>query len=211
MKKSLFVMPVLLYLVLCRANAQELPIRAGFKLGLPNIAGLNFEYVTPLMDGKLAGSLDITYIPIGISEPVLTNYSAESFRFAVSYVELAANYYFFKQGKGLYGSAGIGRLGANYRYSGVVSDINGELTNGTAKANFSAVLLNFKLGAKLGNTFYFRPEIGYGIVGRMPASAAVTVTFPDGTTESASESDYVEAPGFLGGSVIFNLGFGFAF
>jgi hypothetical protein len=172
---------------------------------------LNFEYVTPLMDGKLAGSLDITYIPIGISEPVLTDYSVEDFRFAVSYVELAANYYFFKQGKGLYGSAGIGRLGANYRYTGVMSNTDAGLANGTAKANFSAVLLNFKLGAKLGNTFYFRPELGYGIAGRMPANAAVTVTFPDGTTESASESDYVEAPGFLGGSVIFNLGFGFAF
>jgi len=210
MIKSVLLLFMLLCLAQVAAFAQDNPMRIGTKIGLPNVVGMNFEYVTPWLDGKLAGSLDVSYIPIRLTDPGLNSYSVEHYRFIFSYVELAANYYFFKEGKGLYGSAGVGRVGVNYRYTGVVSDVDAQLTNGTARASLSGILMNFKIGAKLGNSFYFRPEIGYGIVGSMPASTAVTVTFPNGTTGFESDSERIDAPGFLG-SVIFNIGFGFAF
>ena len=42
---------------------QELPLRIGLKVGYPQVAGLNLEYVTPLLNKRLAADLDLSYIP----------------------------------------------------------------------------------------------------------------------------------------------------
>ncbi|MDA0194567.1 MAG: hypothetical protein O2951_05885 [Bacteroidetes bacterium] len=118
-------------------------MRIGLKLGVPNIVGLNFEYATPALNNKLAAALDFSFIPITIADVDLK----------FTYFELGANYYFVKEGKGPYGHFSYGRIGFDGTYT---DDTYGE---GTAKVGFS--LLNFKLGAKFGNGFYFRPEIGY--------------------------------------------------
>ncbi len=44
--------------------AQEKPLRIGLKFGVPNLAGLNVEYVTPLLDSKLAAAVDFSIISV---------------------------------------------------------------------------------------------------------------------------------------------------
>ena len=63
-------------------------------------------------------------------------------------------------------------------------------------------LVNIKIGAKLGNGFYFRPEIGFAAGG----GGTYEVTYDDA---DATVVEYA-APGVFGG-VVFNLGFGVAF
>ena len=52
MKKSLIFL--CLFTISTFAFSQEKPFRVGLKFGIPNIAGLNLEYVTPALDEKLA-------------------------------------------------------------------------------------------------------------------------------------------------------------
>lgn len=208
MKKSTLLLVVCVCLVQLNSFAQENPFRIGTKIGLPNLAGLSFEYVTPALDGKLAAFLDASYIPISIGRPA-HGYLVDDFRLAVSYLELGANYYFFKPGQGLYGSASLGRLSAAVTYKGMESSFDSSLVDGQAKAKASVTIMNLKVGAKLGKRFYFRPEIGYGISTGLPQAIEAEVRYPDGTTET--ETTDLPAAGIFNGSVIFNLGFGFAF
>ncbi len=164
------------------AQAQEKPIRVGIKIGVPNIVGLNAEYVTPALGGKLAPTVDFSYFS-------LTSGDA---KVSFSYFELGGNYYFMKQGKGLYGHLSYG----NIAFKGEYTDPT--LGQGEGKATIS--LVNIKLGAKLGNTFYFRPELGFAA----GSGGKVTVDYPG---ESVEE----DVPSFLGGGLVANIGFGFAF
>jgi len=70
-------------------------------------------------------------------------------------------------------------------------------------------MMNFKIGAKLGKTFYFRPEIGYGISSGLTQRIRADVRYPDGTTET--ETTDLPGVGMFNGTVVFNFGFGFAF
>lgn len=196
MKKLIAVLTVLLC-VAATMNAQEKPIRVGLKFGIPNIVGLNGEYVTPVLGGKLAPSLDFSYFGIGIGGTHVS----------LSYFELGPNFYFFKEGRGLYGNLSYGRIGASLKYEDVASQVDASLGGGSAKASIGVSRFNIKIGAKWGNTFYFRPEIGYAIASAT-SNVNVEVEFPDGTKESQSQ----EVPGFVGTSgILFNVGFGFAF
>ncbi len=67
--------------------------------------------------------------------------------------------------------------------------------------------MNLKVGAKFGNGFYFRPEIGYGI---LAGGSKVEVEYTDPITNTTI-SEEEEVPGFLVGGVVFNPGFGVAF
>jgi hypothetical protein len=184
MKKLLF--SVFLALVVLASNAQERPMRIGFKFGIPQIAGLNLEYVTPLLNGRLAGDLDLTYLPFGV----------------VSYsnIGIGANYYFFDEGQGLYGGIGYSRW--NFGGDWDIEDSNGIAGKGTAGIGENR--LNLKLGGKHGGLFYFRWELGYGMA----------LTSPDlkvtGTINGVSVTETIDLPlsipGFTG-----NIGFGFSF
>ncbi|MEQ9216686.1 MAG: hypothetical protein RLO17_01500 [Cyclobacteriaceae bacterium] len=94
-------------LILCAAlfiafagQAQEKPFRIGIKFGVPNIVGLNAEYVTPILGGKLAPTADFSYFSL----------SAAGAKVSFSYLEIGSNYYFMNQGKGLYGHVSYGIL-----------------------------------------------------------------------------------------------------
>ena len=188
MKKSIiFLLAIFLFSGI--SFAQEKPIRIGLKFGVPNLVGLNLEYVTPLLDSKLAPTLDLSSISISSGDAKIN----------FSYLELGGNYYFVNQGKGLYGHFSFGRIGFKATYSDPV------LGEGEGKIGLN--LLNFKLGAKLGNGFYFRPEIGFGA---LAGSSVVSVKYTDPST-NIIVTEEEEIPGFLGGGVVFNLGFGVAF
>jgi hypothetical protein len=170
-------------------SAQENPFRIGLKFGVPNIAGLNLEYVTPLLDNKLAAALDYSSISI----------KAEGNEFSFSYIELGGNYYFMNEGKGLYGNLSFGRVGFKGTYEDAI------LGNGKAELAFN--LINLKLGGKFGNAFYFRPEVGYGI---LTGGSEIEVEYTDPlTNETVKEKE--ELPGFLAGGAVINIGFGISF
>ena len=72
------------------------PFRLGFKFGAPNVASLEFEYVTPALGNRLA---------------LFANYTGASFNVdqidtSSNIFEIGSNIYFSKnrEGRGMYGS-----------------------------------------------------------------------------------------------------------
>lgn len=178
--------------------AQEKPIRIGVKIGFPNVIGGNIEYVTPLLGKKLAASIE--YSSINADKFI------EPDEAKLSYLQIGFNYYFFKEGKGLYGNVSYGMLDADLTLKEIESDSDSEKI-GTAFVNLSNNSFNIKLGAKLGGTFYFRPEIGYSF-SSIDDMVDVRVEFPDGSSEN---QERIEIPSELTQGLLFNIGFGVAF
>ena len=176
---------------------QEKPFRIGVKIGFPNIIGGNVEYVTPLMNNRLALAVDYSSLN---ADSYIEPDTGE-----LSYVQVGVNYYLFKEGKGLYLSANYGVLDAELTLNDIESDIDYD-KYGTAFAELSNKSVNIKLGAKLGGLFYFRPEVGFGFTSLDP-ELNVVVNFPDGTSEYHNE----EIPEELTKGLMFNIGFGFSF
>jgi len=172
--------------------AQDRPFRIGLKVGVPQIAGLNLEYVTPMMNKKLSADLDLSY------------FSFSSGSATVSYMNFAigADYYFMREGKGLYGGIAFGRSSFSASED-VIEDNNGGTA--TAKGTLGLNTLNLKIGGKHGGLFYFRWELGYRIA-LNSATLTETATYPDGTGYTNSVSLPVS-----GGGILADIGFGFAF
>lgn len=173
------------------AFSQERPVRIGLKFGYPQLAGLNLEYVTPVLSNKLSADADISYFSLKVDE------SNASY----TYFSLGANYYFMNEGRGLYGGLGFSRqaFGADL----TVTDPQ-TLQTATAKASFAFNNMYLKIGGKHGGLFYFRWNLGYAIAlndGQLEAEA----TF-QGRTEKRIESTPIS-----GGGIITDVGFGFSF
>ncbi|MDN5204600.1 hypothetical protein QQ008_24625 [Fulvivirgaceae bacterium BMA10] len=177
------------------SHAQEKKVRIGVSVGVPNIAGFHGEYVTPLLNNRFAPMVQASFLSATFSDVEVK----------VSYIELGGNYYFFKEGKGLYGNISYGRLSTEVTFSDLDSETTSR-TGGTGSADLTMSRFNFKLGAKLGNGFYFRPEIGYALT-YIPETVEIRATFPDNSTEIQQE----ELPTAVGIGLIFTLGFGIAF
>lgn len=97
--KKLLILSAALFMAYA-GQAQEKPFRIGIKFGVPNIVGLNAEYVTPILGGKLAPTADFSYFSL----------SASGAKVSFSYFELGGNYYLMNQGKGLYGHLSYGNI-----------------------------------------------------------------------------------------------------
>ncbi len=178
------------------ASAQSKPIRIGVKAGLSNLASLNFEYVTPLANEKIAFSGDFSTFSLNIQD-VDTDFT---------YWEIGAHYYLLRNGRNVYVGLSYNSFDSDLTFSDLDSNQgNGSGGEGTTSYDFTAV--NLKVGGKFGGTFYFRPEIGYAISGGGDDSVQIDTTFPNGSQEIITE----DLPGALTGGLLFNIGFGFAF
>ncbi|MEM0518598.1 hypothetical protein [Aequorivita flava] len=170
------------------------PLRIGTKLGIPSLITLNAEYVTPLLDERVAASLDF----ISFSKTV------DDVSIKYNNFEIGTNVYLNETGKGLYGSLSY----LSFKSTGTFEDVDfddGSYGPGKAKIDFSTI--NFKVGAKLGRVFYFRVELGYGF-GKIPE----TVTVVSSDSNAKAQEDIPNIPGMgSSGTVIFNIGFGFGF
>lgn len=170
------------------------PLRVGLRIGIPHLITANVEYVTPLLDNRVAITLDY----LGLSK----NFTDGIFRF--DNFEAGTNIYFKNTGKGLYGSltyfsfrSGVGFVDYEF-YDGFRAD---------GRADFDFNSFNVKLGAKLGKTVYFRVELGYGF-GKVPDYVQVIST----THNLSAREDIPNVPGISSsGIVVFNLGFGVGF
>jgi len=199
MKKSIKISTAIFMLLISTVLfAQEKPFRIGVKIGFPNVIGGNIEYVTPLLEKKLAASIE--YSSINADKFI------EPDEAKLSYLQIGFNYYFFKEGKGLYGNVSYGMLDADLTLNEIESDFDSEKI-GTAFVNLSNNSFNVKLGAKLGGIFYFRPEIGYSF-SSIDDMVDVRVKFPDGSSEN---QEGIEIPSELTQGLLFNIGFGFSF
>ena len=177
------------------------PLRVGLKIGTPNIIGGNLEYVTPFLNNRIA--LFIDYSGFTIKD--------DASKIGLKYFEAGTNIYFKENGKGLYASLAYGNLNLDGNYSDAET-VNGTLYEGKAVGSIDISTINAKLGAKLGNKFYFRIEAGYGF-GDIPQEIEITGTEKNtGTTKT----DYVEIPDDIpgideSGYLLFNIGFGISF
>lgn len=181
------------------------PFRIGAKIGFPNLIGGNLEYVTPLLNNKLAVNLDYSMMKSDwlIEEEGEADASGEKDEVNFTYIEGGLNYYFFKPGRGLYGGVSYGNI-----------KIEGTLHNEDSRVIIDAShgSMNLKLGAKLGGLFYFRPEVGYSF-SPLPDHVEATKVYNDGSRETMrQEFDTDVSPyNLLFSGLIANIGFGFAF
>lgn len=183
-------------------NYKVRPVRLGLKLGFPNMVGGNVEYVTPLLNDRLAVSLDYSSIK---SDWFLSEEDETDINY--SYMEGGLNYYFFKAGKGLYGGVSYNQL----NFDGETT-VEKEGMTGTGSVDYNHNSFNIKLGAKLGGLFYFRPEIGYSF-SSLPKTIEYQAQYPDGTTEQETFdfSEELASADILFKGLMVNIGFGFAF
>ncbi len=197
---------ILLILCCCFSYAQETintsvqkgesikPLRIGVKLGVPSLLTINAEYVTPLLDNRVAATIDYMSLSQTVDD-VFVKYNN---------FEIGTNVYLNNTGKGLYGSLSYFSFSSNGTYPDVEFD-DFTVEDGEAEINFNT--LNVKLGAKLGRVFYFRVEVGYGF-GEIPERILVESI----ESNKVTFEDIPAIPGIgKSGALIFNFGIGFAF
>lgn len=172
------------------------------KIGLPDIVAGNIEFVTPLLNNRIALFAD--YSKFNVNE--------EDAEVKVNYIEGGLNIYFNTKGRGLYASVSLSNLKVDGKYTNVETR-DGTTYDGSATGDVEIKTTNLKLGVKLGKKFYFRIEAGYGF-GDIPQEIEVTGTVTSGGM-STTETDYVEIPDIPGisesGMIVANIGLGFSF
>ncbi len=171
------------------------PLRIGGKVGVPSFFTISAEYVTPLLDNRVAFAID--YFPLRIN---LLGIESKFKNF-----EIGSNIYLNNKGKGLYG--GLSYYTFNAEVSNIEEVAFDDDSFGTGETSIKFNTFNLKIGAKLGSAFYFRIELGYGL-GNLPETVVVTST--EGDSRTTLEID--EVISFLGNGVpIFNFGIGYSF
>ena len=180
----------------------------GLKIGVPNIAGLSLEGVTPLLDNRVAPFFDYSSF----------NVNPDEVEVGLSYTEFGTNIYFGNKGKGVYAGIGFGTLSTDLTFTDIVlSDNNENSGSGEATISPSINTTNIKLGIKTGGRFYFRLELGYGF-GDIPDTIDVSGNFSyteNGQTITGNGTTTEEFPTIPGvgtsGVIVGNFGFGLSF
>ncbi len=172
------------------------PLRIGIKAGIPSFFTINIEYVTPLLDNRVAFAVD--YFPLKIN---LLDIDGRFNNF-----EIGSNIYLKNTGKGLYGGISYYMFDAKATNLTDYEFDNGSFGAGETSLKFNT--FNLKIGAKLGKAFYFRIEAGYGF-GNIPETIEITSLDGNGSiTENISEVfSYIGKAGVP----IFNFGIGYSF
>ncbi len=180
------------------------PYRLGLKIGAPNAASLEFEYITPLLHNSIGLFVNYTGASFKVDQ---VNTSSNIF-------EIGSNIYFSKnrEGRGVYGALSYQSIRSNLKIENYEAE-NGIIYEGNAKTKVSYSGLNVKIGAKLGRKFFFRTEVGYSF-GEIPKQVFVEGNFQgEPISETTSIEEEIDDLPFIfqNGLPIFNLGFGFSF
>ena len=170
----------------------------GLKIGVPNIAGLSLEGVTPLLDNRVAPFVDFSSFDVKDAETEI----------GLSYSEFGANFYFGNKGKGAYAGIGFGNLSTDLTF---YEDLDGG-ARGKGTTGLDIKSTNLKFGIKTGGRFYFRFEVGYGFTSDVPDAITVTLTEIGGTQTDTDSFDVPTIPGLgANGLLVGNFGFGLSF
>ena len=183
-----------------RKGKRVLPFRIGIKAGIPNGVGGNIEYVTPLLNDRIAVFGDYSGFSAEIDD-------ADT---KLQYYEFGTNIYLFgNKGRGVYGALSYGKLNLDAEYNNYEFDTDSGVVTANAKGEYEVGTFNVKAGLKMGRRFYFRTELGYGF-GDVPQEFVIT-----GTANGMTQSEIIEIPEIPGmsesGYVMFNIGFGIGF
>jgi len=171
---------------------------AGVKVGVPNIVGLSFEGVTPLLDNRLAAFADFSGF----------NVSDQETEIGINYSEFGVNVYFGNKGKGFYAGLGAGNLSTDLTF---FEDLDGG-GRGKGTVGLDIKSTNLKLGIKTGGTIYFRFEVGYGVTSDIPTEITVRLEEIDGSQTQTDEFEVPTIPGVgSNGILVGNFGFGLSF
>ena len=174
-----------------------LPFRIAVKAGIPNGVGGNVEYVTPLLNHRIAVFGDYSGFGATIDDANAN----------LKYYEFGTNIYLFgNKGRGVYGSLSYGNLNLDATYDEYDA---GDVVLTDAKGKYEVGTFNVKAGLKMGRRFFFRTELGYGF-GDVPQEFVIT-----GDVNGMPQSEIVAIPEIPGmsesGYVMFNIGFGIGF
>ncbi len=185
----------LIFILISSSTFAIKPFRVGIRAGIPNVVSINAEYVLPILGHRVAPIIDFSDFSLTV----------EDVNIDFTYLEAGANFYLSPNGKWLYANVSYINMKTSLEYTDVES-INGQLIGGTATADVNIKSLSIKLGAKLGGTFYIRPEIGF-LASPLADKVTIQAEFTNGYQEEQTE----DVPSVLTGSFIFNIGFGIAF
>lgn len=170
----------------------------GVKVGVPNIAGLSLEAVTPLLDNRIAPFADFSGFDVKDAETEI----------ALSYTEFGTNVYFGNKGKGAYAGIGFGNLSTDLTFYENLD--GGGQGKGTTGLDIKST--NLKFGIKTGGRFYFRFEVGYGFTSDVPDEITVTLTEIGGNETDTDTFEVPTIPGLgTNGLLVGNFGFGVSF
>lgn len=183
-----------------RKGKRILPFRIGLKVGIPNGVGGNIEYVSPLLNDRIAFFGDYSGFSTTIDD-------ADT---KLQYFEFGTNIYLFgNKGRGVYGALSYGKLNLDASYDNYEFDTGSGVVTADASGEYEVGTFNVKVGLKMGRRFYFRTELGYGF-GSVPQEFVIS-----GTANGMTEYEIIEIPKIPGmsenGYVMFNLGFGIGF
>ncbi|MEL0275641.1 MAG: hypothetical protein VW943_06935 [Flavobacteriaceae bacterium] len=170
----------------------------GLKIGVPNIAGLSLEGVTPLLDNRVAPYIDFSNFDVKDAETEI----------GLSYSEFGANVYFGNKGKGAYAGIGFGNLSTDLTFYENLD--GGGRGKGTIGLDIKST--NLKFGIKTGGRFYFRFEVGYGLTSDVPENITLTLREIGGTNSNEETFEVPTIPGVgTNGILLGNFGFGLSF
>ncbi|MBT8385062.1 MAG: hypothetical protein KJO83_05045 [Bacteroidia bacterium] len=180
------------------------PYRVGLKIGAPIVIGIDLEYVTPLFENRVAPFIDFTSL----------KYNDDGDIYRSNVFEVGTNVYFDNKGigEGFYGALSYGHINFKMDRIDYEVDANRQFT-GVAKSETKVGTFNVKVGARFGEKFYFRTEIGYGF-GSIPESISSTgiMNGAQVTVEEDISEDLRDFPiAGKNGTLLFNIGFGYAF
>ena len=173
-------------------------LSVGVKIGVPNIAGLSVEAVTPLLDNRIAAFADFSGF----------NVSDQETEIGLNYSEFGLNVYLGKKGSGLYASVGAGNLSTDLTF---YENLDGG-GRGKGTTGLDIKTTNLKLGIKTGGRIYFRFEVGYGVTSDIPENITVTLEEIGGSGRETESFEVPTIPGVgTNGVLVGNFGFGFSF
>tara|TARA_B100000767_G_C19778143_1_gene543986 strand:+ start:10287 stop:10976 length:690 start_codon:yes stop_codon:yes gene_type:complete len=183
-------------------------VSLGIKLGIPNIAGVSLEGISPILGNRIAPFFDYSSFPVNTEETEID----------LIYSEFGSNFYFGNQGNGVYFGIGFGALNTDIVFKDVTLKEDGNQGTGEGKNSYKVNTTNLKLGIKTGGKVYFRLELGYGI-GSIPDTVKVkgTFTYEDSNGVTLTDSgtgteEFPPIPGVTkGGVLVGNFGFGISF
>ena len=172
-------------------------LSVGVKIGVPNIAGLSVEAVTPLLDNRIAAFADFSGF----------NVSDQETEIGLNYSEFGLNVYLGNEGSGLYAGIGAGNLSTDLTF---YENLDGGRGKGTTGLDIKTT--NLKLGIKTGGRIYFRFEVGYGVTSDIPENITVTLEEIGGSGRETESFEVPTIPGVgTNGVLVGNFGFGFSF
>lgn len=173
-------------------------LSVGVKIGVPNIAGLSVEAVTPLLDNRIAAFADFSGF----------NVSDQETEIGLNYSEFGLNVYLGKKGSGLYAGIGAGNLSTDLTF---FENLDGG-GRGKGTTGLDIKTTNLKLGIKTGGRIYFRFEVGYGVTSDIPENITVTLEEIGGSGRETESFEVPTIPGVgTNGVLVGNFGFGFSF